>query len=213
MIRKVRIDNLQGASYDGGGFLSKTYLKDRIVSSKDFLAEEDRSNLFLEGTFNIRVGDVLSASSINNIKNKQWVIRFAETEFSESTAYGTWAGREGTIISDVSILRLKFETGGQIYNLGVVDNKQTGSKEAVNTEEISMGLAWWVWLILAIIALVLLAPLISFVVAIFKLIFAILKFLWRIISVPLKLIGWSGKKISKVTAKKKQKQRVREPRK
>ena len=30
-------------------------------------------------------------------------------------------------MSDVTILRLKFETDGVVYNLGVVDNKQTSS--------------------------------------------------------------------------------------
>ena len=32
---------------------------------------------------------------------------------------------ESTKVSDVTILRLKFETDGVVYNLGVVDNKQS----------------------------------------------------------------------------------------
>ena len=56
----------------------------------------------------------------------KWVLRFAETEYTSSASAYVYV-QNGTRISDVTILRLKFETDGVVYNLGVVDNKQTSS--------------------------------------------------------------------------------------
>ena len=60
-----------------------------------------------------------------------------------------------TLVGDVTILRLKFETNGKVYNLGVIDNKQTGSDKPVNNEWISAELSDNFKLILSIILLVL----------------------------------------------------------
>lgn len=66
-------------------------------------------------------GITLSNETETNLKNKQWVLRFYESEYDviENEMFVTK-------VSDVTILRLKFETDGVVYNLGVVDNKQTG---------------------------------------------------------------------------------------
>lgn len=66
----------------------------------------------------------------------EWVVRFAETEYSLISSGGIQSPvitiEERTIISDVSLLRLEFETDGITYNLGVIDNKQTGGDEPIN---------------------------------------------------------------------------------
>ena len=55
----------------------------------------------------------------------QWILRFTETDYTVST--GSVVSMFGTEVSEVTILRLYFETDGKLYNLGVVDNKTTGS--------------------------------------------------------------------------------------
>lgn len=52
---------------------------------------------------------------------------------------------EGTFVSDVSILRLNFQTGGKTYNLGVVSDKQTGEQPPVG-EEPTPRFNFWQWL-------------------------------------------------------------------
>ena len=42
------------------------------------------------------------------------------------------------MVGNVTILRLKFETDGITYNLGVIDNKQTGSTEPSNSMDIKV---------------------------------------------------------------------------
>ena len=41
-------------------------------------------------------------------------------------------------VNNVTILRLKFETNGTVYNLGVVDNKQSGDTDQDNYQP-----TWW----------------------------------------------------------------------
>ena len=71
------------------------------------------------------------------LKTKQWVLQFVETDWIIQNTLVTF-----TKIEDVSILRLKFETLGKTYNLGVVDNKQTGSHKPDNPSDSS----FWKWL-------------------------------------------------------------------
>lgn len=69
----------------------------------------------------------LTNEGIKDLDDKQWVLRFAATEYSavDIFAEGVSLTAMGSLISDVTILRLKFETDGKVYNLGVVDNKQS----------------------------------------------------------------------------------------
>ena len=52
----------------------------------------------------------------------------------------TYYHSEATIVGNVTILRLKFETDGITYNLGVIDNKQTESREPSNSTSTSVGI-------------------------------------------------------------------------
>lgn len=66
------------------------------------------------------------------LADMKWVLRFSETPYSHQTTVSTGGITPGrytekyTEVSEVTILRLKFETNGEVYNLGVVDNKQSG---------------------------------------------------------------------------------------
>ncbi len=86
----------------------------------------------------------LNAEAVNNIKNKQWVIRFTETSFKKEGDYKV--NREvSSEVTDVTILRLEFETDGKVYNLGVVDNKQTGSNTPDNEHDGKQGVFEYIW--------------------------------------------------------------------
>ena len=76
------------------------------------------------------------------LKQYQWVLRFVETAYIKSYDLTALTAEKYVRVSEVSILRLKFETDGVTYNLGVVDNKQTGSKNPIL--EITSG--FWEWL-------------------------------------------------------------------
>ena len=93
---------------------------------------------------------------------------------------------EGKLVSEVTILRLKFQTDGVTYNLGVVDNKQTGSRDPFASadtwlDDIEEGKPNWQVLI-AVLALCLLFPILS------PLLTALLDLIVLLITAPLKAI-------------------------
>lgn len=106
------------ASNAGNGIFGNKYTWNRIESVKDFISKEN-----------------LTDEAKADLKDKQWVLRFAETAFNFSNLPNNHL-REHTEISAVTILRLKFETAGIVYNLGVVDNKQTGSNVPDNPPDL-----------------------------------------------------------------------------
>ena len=114
--------------------------------------------------------------------------------------------RTSTIVSDVIILRLKFETDGKIYNLGVIDNKQTGDGIPDN-ERKDPDILWWViyylvWFGFIIIAVVIVIAavmlLISFspsiLAAIVKLLAKIGTGIVKVITLPFRAIAALFKK-------------------
>ena len=101
------------ASNNGNGIFGNRYTWDRIETAEEFRKKED-----------------LTEEAKSKLKNKQWVLNFKETDFKFSLNLD-----KRTEISEVTILRLKFETAGKVYNLGVVDNKQTGTS-IVNGSEV-----------------------------------------------------------------------------
>ncbi len=68
------------------------------------------------------------------ILNKEWVLRFCETTYGEQSL-ATVKISSSVKVNEVTILRLKFETEGQVYNLGTLDNKQTGDENQSNKPE------------------------------------------------------------------------------
>lgn len=173
------------ASNSANGLFAKRYTWNRIESVSDFLAGED-----------------LTSEAISALNGKKWVLRFIETPYSYVSS-ANHSVENSIIVSDVSILRLKFETDGVTYNLGVVDNKQTADPSRPdnnNTTEFDFShlfnpkgeRPWYYYLILAIVGLLLLALLIPIIPYVVKII------IW-IISLPFKLIkaifkGISGSK-------------------
>ena len=87
-----------------------------------------------------------------NLLKYDWVLNFYETSI-ECAADGSSVVKSllipfyvfkaiydgcttsGTYVSDVTLLRLEFEHSGEIYNLGVVSNTQTGSGLPTNSKE------------------------------------------------------------------------------
>lgn len=134
----------------GDGPFGKRYSWNRIESAKDFVAKED-----------------LTDEAKKQLSGKQWVLRFTETEFRYNHNVAAGIGNflnEYTEISEVTILRLKFETAGKTYNLGVVDNKQTGNKIANKQFNPFDESNWWIWLIIAVAAVIILIIIIRVIV-------------------------------------------------
>lgn len=69
----------------------------------------------------------LTDSALEKLKDKQWVLRFATTDIKR-VYLGALMGYSYNFseVSNVTILRLKYLSNGKTYNLGVIDNKQTG---------------------------------------------------------------------------------------
>ena len=165
---------------DMTGPFGHTYTWNRIESASEFIENED-----------------LTEDAENNLKNMQWVLRFAETDYMEYNGMYN-PHYDATRIKEVTILRLKFETNGTVYNLGVIDNKQSGDTIPDNNQY-----TWWtdllkilgtiLTIVLVVLLFSLLWPLISPFISpiltfIWKAIKYIFKILWAIISAPFKLI-------------------------
>lgn len=173
--------------HTGGGFFAGTYKWDRIQSVEDFIKAEDRTTVYYGAVLNSKVSSKLTDEALNKLKGKKWVLRFTETSYDKSPRSGmgaaTYYHAETTMVGNVTILRLKFETDGITYNLGVIDNKQTGSTEPSNSTDIKVepnatgkGI---IYLILFVLLLVLFAPLLPYV----------LNAIILIVSLPIKLVS------------------------
>ena len=84
----------------------------RIQSIKKFIESED-----------------LTDETKANLNGKQWVLRFAETDYNYNydSRCGDWSE-----VSNVAVLRLKFKSEGVVYNLGTVSDKGTESPNPTN---------------------------------------------------------------------------------
>ena len=200
-----KIDNYAYLKYTdkvehtGGGFFAGTYKWDRIQSVDDFIKTEDRTTVYYGAVLNSKVSSKLSDEALNDLKGKKWVLRFTETSYNKSPRSGmgaaTYYHAETTMVGNVTILRLKFETDGITYNLGVIDNKQAGSTEPSNSTDIKVepnatgkGI---IYLILFVLLLVLFAPLLPYVL---NAIILIVSFPVKLISEIVKLIKSSREK-------------------
>ena len=153
--------------HTGGGWFAGTYKWDRIQSIDDFIKNENKDNIYHGAVIDVKYASKLTDSAMNELKGKKWVLRFTETSY-QMNGYPTGATVENsTFVGDVTILRLKFETDGITYNLGVIDNKQSGSKDPVNETEIDVSLnnrgKTILYLLLLILLLVLLAPILPYI--------------------------------------------------
>ena len=184
--------------HTGDGFFAGTYKWDRIQTVDDFINGENRENVYHGAVLDVKVSSKLTDEALNELKGKKWVLRFIETAYSLSGGANGSTSTKSTLIGNVTILRLKFETDGITYNLGVIDNKQTGSTEPSNSIDIKVepnatgkGI---IYLILFVLLLVLLAPLLPYV----------LNAVIFIVSLPIKLVSEIAKLIKSSKEKRKE---------
>lgn len=158
--------------HNGGGLFAWTYTWDRIQSVDDFIKGENRENIYHGAVLDVKASIKLTDEALNQLKGKKWVLRFAETSYSLSSSAGTTSSFS-TLVGDVTILRLKFETDGKVYNLGVIDNKQNGGREPSNNSSLKVqlnenGKKLIGWLVVIIIAIILLPIIVEIIKSIIK---------------------------------------------
>lgn len=118
--------------HTGSGWFAGTYRWDRIQSVEDFLKGEDRKKIYSGAIIDITAATQFTDEAWAELQGKAWVLRFVETSYTLWTGGNGVHGVNSTIVGEVTILRLKFKTGVFVYNLGVIDNKQTGSPDPAN---------------------------------------------------------------------------------
>lgn len=186
--------------HSGGGLFAGTYKWDRIETVEQFIAENDLTqNVYSGAIIDVNVANKITDEGKAALQGKKWVLRFAETSYTLNSGGGATTSFS-TLVGDVTILRLKFETDGVTYNLGVIDNKQTGSDKPSNEEQIQPELnkrgKWIIIAIILIVALILLAPLLPTIITIIgKLFVWLFKGLWWLICAPFRLIKMLIEKI------------------
>ena len=198
----------------GGISFSSNHQWKRIMTAQAFLAYHNNDD-----------SQVLSKGNVN-ILDKQWVLSFYETAVSVKSDMGwstifqslafLWSGEiecKYTEVSDVLLLRLKFQTKGETYNLGVVANKQTGDDSPINEtidklqqlfdsikdafERLGKWLAKYWWVILAVVGVIALGILAAFIKPVAKVLWWILKIIFYIVTLPVWLIIWGVRAIKK----------------
>ena len=210
----ITLDYTQKAEFETSNWFTKvTYSWDRIQSSSDFLSSTADVSLFSATPINSYGKTVLNDDTKTNISNMQWVLRFAETSYTEvervvanpyvGSVRDYYTQVDETAISDVTILRLKFETDGVVYNLGVVDNKTNGNglsdsytdwtvEVSETFTEIMKAIGYVLLVVLAIVFLSLLGALAPIFKLIWSFILKLLKVVWWVLSSPIYL--FNGKK-------------------
>ncbi len=187
-------------SYTGSSGLvwgKNTYDWQEISSGKNFITDEIRDIVYENSIFNSKVETKLTDEGKANIQNKDWVLCFAQTDYDYDEHYtsaGALINEYKTIIGDVKILRLKFETDSVTYNLGVVDNMQSGDQIPDNETNITWSLSELFKILMTILLLILivivlgpvLPTIISIVLWVIK---TALKVVLWIISLPFKIFG------------------------
>lgn len=181
--------------HSGGGLFAGTYRWDRIQTVEDFIANENKDNIYHGAIIDVNYATKLTDAAMSELQGKKWVLRFAETSYYLNGGQGSTVSMS-TLVGDVTILRLKFETDGITYNLGVIDNKQSGSTEPSNETEIDVSLnkrgKTLLYLLLLILLLVLMAPILPYV----------LQAIAWVVSLPIKGISALSKSIKRRRAEK-----------
>lgn len=173
------------------GLIFKTKFEwNEIESVSDFVKDEHRD---------------FTSEQLSKLKEKDWVLNFYHTSFSKGTemlAGSPYKDYEkGTVVESVTILRLKFETDGVTYNLGVIDDMQNSTLEPGGSgtgENIFIRNNDFWKKVLKVLEYILLAFVAVFLVVILALftpvVKVILKGLWFVISAPFTFIkSWFDK--------------------
>lgn len=187
----AHLNYTQRGEFQGAGWWASKYEWDRISTTQDFIANENRENIYELGIINVKQQTQMTGESLQKLQGKQWVLRFVETPFIEEGTTMSHSTQQ-SIISNVSILRLKFETDGVVYNLGCIDNKQSADLIADNETTYSIELADWFKIFLGLLLILLLVVLYPILPIILKVIWVviktIIKVVWFIVTLPFRLI-------------------------
>lgn len=102
---------------------------------KEFSNYEDVT-IFECDLFDIKQSSQIKDFAQHELSKCKYFIRFANYEYESKLGDGFISDAikvNETKVANVSLMRLKFESDGEVYNLGVLDNKTTGSNSAINT--------------------------------------------------------------------------------
>ena len=121
--------------YDDGFIYKKTYSWNEIETTSQFINGLESDLIYYESSLDDSSENQIDSLS-DKLSGKEFVLRFLATDYKETTqtsqtSYVTTTTK--TIVGDVAILRLKFETGGTLFEYAAVDDKTTGSKDPVVT--------------------------------------------------------------------------------
>lgn len=190
------------------GASNHRYVWERIQTVDDFIDSVNVGTVYEAKDFNVATESKITSDSIASLKEKQWVLSFYESAY-EITRSGEADIYDSTTVSDVTILRLAFETDGEYYNLGVIDNKQTGDTEPSNAFSYFLKIPKWLKILIIVVLGALLLPAVLWVLYFaIKLIVFIIKTIIKII----KKIKASIKK-NKAKQQKKEKKAVKKSKK
>lgn len=181
------------------------YTWDKIRTTSDFLQSENNSYY------------KITESGTKDISNTEWAVTFYKSSVKAQSNTGTpitdiysvdtddAIGQtvNSTFVSRVIILRLKFEKDGIRYNLGVVDNRQTGSDSPINEQipnkkslldrlcellERITGIPALIWkIIICALPFIIFLPLLSIIFPTFgHVLLWIIKAVWWVVTLPLR---------------------------
>ncbi len=173
----LTITDKQSFGNVGGGNVrpATKFLQKRIRKTSDFIADNNNKDYQITST-----GE-------EKLEGTKWVLNFYECQ-DKYKVNNVWlsfipgvnlitgvADGEAELnnVYDVSILRLEFETNGERFNLGVVDNKQTGNDQfneyigGCNCSWVKV-LPWWAWILIVVFAPLILFLLIKLIKLPFK---------------------------------------------
>lgn len=187
------LNNTNTGKYESGKW---SYSWKEIQSVDEFISSEHTQNVYDNGLIAIGQYRSLTTSALEDLKSKQWVLRFYESSYTESVSTSTGGiNYDCEEISKVSLLRLKFQSQGGVYNLGVVDNKTSNVPDAEPDNKTSYDIKIsnkLIRVILSLFAVFLIIVLILFAPVIFTYLAKIIEFLIKaiiwIISLPIKII-------------------------
>lgn len=148
--KTVELSEIDTGSNSAHGWFADSYEWQRIESVSDFIANED-----------------LTEDTKTELKDKEWVLRFYESDYQLTwTSSVSWEKVQE--VTDVTILELTFEVNGQVYNLGVVDNKQSGGLLPDNDmpDWLNTLIEWLIRIVLTLVALVLIVLFFPYIVII-----------------------------------------------
>lgn len=195
------LDKTKSGVYDNS---HNVYTWERIQSVDDFVKSVNITNVYECGIFNVSNETKIREENLDILKKQKWVLSFLETPY-EVTRSLEEEHYSSTRVSNVTILRLKFKTNGVVYNLGVIDNKMTGTGTPINdsktTFEFTESFKTFIAILLFIVLILVLWPVLPYI---FSFIAWLLKGLWKIITLPFKVFK-SSKKDKQESQQEKQK--------